>query len=428
MKHPPSLRRFSRFIPAVALLCFGLELSLALAGPFPSAWRFWRYSRPVLLATPSQPRLVSVVVPLDVFARAKPFLHDLRVIDDQGREVPYVLFARHGYTRRETRSTRLLENSFSPGRFSQVVLDLAEKPPFHNSVIITTPEPDFIAWVEVAVSDAPSQPLQWRILRDRAPIYRFQKQSLEGVQSISYSETNARYIRLRFLDGSKPFPVAHAQAAFDVSEQSERAPLPIVLAPAASSAPDRSSWRADLGTPNVPIAEVRFEVAQPEFNRSVLIEASPDGESWSQQAAGKIFRFRQKDILEESLTVGFAEVHEERFWRVAVVNGNDPPLAAAQPALFTTPRHVVFRQELGRAYRLLYGQSEAPAPSYELSRMTARKALEDALPGSLGDEEVNSAYADPRPWTEQHPLVLWLALAVAVVLLAYSALRAFLSP
>jgi hypothetical protein len=40
-----------------------------------------------------------------------------------------------------------------------------------------------------------------------------------------------------------------------------------------------------------------------------------------------------------------------------------------------------------------------------------------------GPEELTSNYADPRPFTERHPTLLWVALAVAIILLAFTALR-----
>src|SRR2546425_680858 len=87
-------------------------------------------------------------------------------------------------------------------------------------------------------------------------------------------------------------------------------------------------------------------------------------------------------------------------------------------------RRVIFWQKPGRSYRLLYGQSQAKAPQYEMARLTDRKTIESALPSRLGTEEVNTAYADPRPWTERHPGVIWVALGIAVALLGLSALQA----
>jgi hypothetical protein len=112
-----------------------------------------------------------------------------------------------------------------------------------------------------------------------------------------------------------------------------------------------------------------------------------------------------------------------RYWRVTVRNGNDAPVPRAMPTLYMTPRHVVFEQQPGRSYRLLYGQSEAKQPQYDLARRVNAKQMEAAVAAGLGPEAINTDWADPRPWTEKYDVVLWLALGIAVVLLGYSALR-----
>ena len=416
--------------PGVARTTLALGLTLAIvaamasASPLPQAWRNWHYSRAVQLEATYQPRLVNIVVPAEVYIRAEIRLPDLRIVDDLGREVPYVLQARQGSTRTQMRSTRVRETSFAPGQFTQVVLDLGENPSFHNAVQVITAEPDFITWVEVDVSDTARD---WRIVRDRSPIFRFHKENLEGNQTLRYSDSNARYLRLRFLDGAKPFPLVTATAAYDVSESAERAPVLAPLKPDTRAKPQESRWRTEAGAALLPVAEVRFEAEQAEFRRRVRVSSSEDGEIWETRGAGEIYRFRQGDTLLERLQVDFPEAWGLRYWRVEVVNGNDPPLTGARPVLCATPRHVVFRQEPGRSYRLLYGQSEAKAPQYEMARLADPRVLDTASTGALAPEEINTAYMDPRPWTEQHPFVLWVALGVAVVILGYSALRALQS-
>ncbi|MCH7767141.1 MAG: DUF3999 family protein, partial [Acidobacteria bacterium] len=104
-------------------------------------------------------------------------------------------------------------------------------------------------------------------------------------------------------------------------------------------------------------------------------------------------------------------------------NRNDVPIEGLRVQLAGTPRHVVFRQQSGGSYRLLYGNSRVKAPEYELARLTAREELEVAFSGSLGEAEINSAYVSPEPWSEQHPVVLWVALGIAVAVLGWLALR-----
>ena len=55
-------------------------------------------------------------------------------------------------------------------------------------------------------------------------------------------------------------------------------------------------------------------------------------------------------------------------------------------------------------------------------------ALQTMFQPNLGAEEPTSNYADPRPGTERHPNLLWIALGVAAAPLDYAALRAHATP
>ena len=137
----------------------------------------------------------------------------------------------------------------------------------------------------------------------------------------------------------------------------------------------------------------------------------------------EIYRFHQGDKVQEQLAVRTNGTSDRRFWRVAVLNGNDAPLSGAAPTLYMTPTHVVFDQQPGRAYRLLYGQSQAKEAQYDLARLVNPKQIEAAVAGRLGPEEINADWTDPRPWTEKYDVILWLVLGIAVILLGFSALR-----
>ncbi len=91
-------------------------------------------------------------------------------------------------------------------------------------------------------------------------------------------------------------------------------------------------------------------------------------------------------------------------------------------------RFVLFHPTPNRFYRLIYGNARATAPQYDLARTLQIPPVEAMIHSSLGAEEVTSNYADPRPFTERHPNLLWIALGLAVVLLGWAALRAFRAP
>jgi hypothetical protein len=405
--------------PAVTLLAVLVTLA---AGALPSSWEHWRYSRAIEIAPTDAAQLLGVVVPLDVFFHDKSAPNDLRVIDDQGTETPYILFKRDETTHTSSIPNTLRENSFTPGQFTQLVVDAGPRTPFHNAVRIDTSTPDFIEWVQVEASDDGHV---WRVVQERAPIFRFQKENHTGVQIVKYSENNAQYLRVRIVDGDQKFLVTGAHVLHETVEPAERIPAVIALSTEPNQNKDRAAWSADLGASGALLTEVRFDVTSPpEFIRSVEISSSSDGKNWTTFHSSDIYRYRRGDAQEEELSVAFPNgVWGTRYIRVEILNGNDAPLTSAAPNLYITPRHVIFEQQPNRSYSLIYGQERVKAPNYDLGRRVSAKQMAAATSGRLGPEEVNTGWVDPRPWTETHDIFLWLALLIAVMLIGYAAVR-----
>ncbi len=406
-----------KWIVGAALLALAATLA---AAPLPKAWTNWRYSRPIELPATDSVKLAGLSLPQDVYLHAQTSLPDLRIIDDAGNEVPYARYSRVGSTLSKDLPTEVLENSFSHGNYTQLVLNVGASAPFHNAVEIRTAESDFIEWVSVEASDDGHE---WRSVADRAPIFRFRQQSREGTQTARYSPNNARYLRIRVLDGDKKFPIDSAQVFSNTVEAPERSFLDENIVDDPTGRAGENSWRVDLGTPALGVQEVRFAVNPAEFIRAVQISTSADGITWTQVARGEIYRFRRDSTAEEHLRVDVPGDVTARYWRITVVNGNDAPLPGVIPSLYITPVHMVFEQQPGRGYRLIYGQPRAAAPQYDLSRRITSEQEDVAVVGQLGAEEETSNYSDPRPWTEKNRYMMWIVMGIAVLLLGYSAIR-----
>ncbi|HYS22600.1 MAG TPA: hypothetical protein VER56_01610, partial [Candidatus Eisenbacteria bacterium] len=148
------------------LLVSGILGASALPTVLPSAWRSWRYSRTI--ASGRADALNYVTLDREIFSHSENQLADLRIVDDLGHELPFEVRSQITPPPQPIRlAATLRENSFVPGQFTQVVLDLGERTGFHNSLRVQTSESDFINWVEVAASDDAHQ---WRIVNARAPI------------------------------------------------------------------------------------------------------------------------------------------------------------------------------------------------------------------------------------------------------------------
>lgn len=391
------------------------------ASPLPPAWQHWKYFRPIDASPVESARIVSFPLPPEVYARSAPFLADLRVIDATGREVPYFLHSREriGNFGLPPFLAAIIENSFSPGNYTQVVLDLMNYNAFHSSLRIETPQNEFMEWVQIDASD---DARVWRIVQDRAPIFRFLQEGHAGTDVVRYSPNNARYLRVRILDGSKRFPVTRAEIINNPTEKPECEPFGVKFVPAKSTAPNQTAWSADLGGRNAPVSAVRFEVGPEEFVREVAIRSSRNKARWFVAGSGEIFRFTQGDRKCEELSVQIGGT-PERYLRVEILNGNDKPLASVFPTLYIATQRVVFEQKPRRSYRLLYGQSEAKPAHYDLQRRLNEPQINAAVSLSVGPEEENLAWSDPRPWTETHGFVVWIGLGFAVLLLGYTAIQ-----
>lgn len=400
----------------------------AFAAELPEKWKAWRYSRPITVPRGVEQQLVRVTLPLEVVGRARPLFGDLRVIDGHGTEVPYVLHARVGKRTVQWRATKLSEVGFVAGEYTQAVADCGASPQTHNSIEIQIGERDFFTWVELAASDDREV---WRVVRERAPLFRFEKESLEGSRTVSYPDTRARWMRLRLL-GDEKLTVRAVRVAEETIEEAELVPLPVRPRLDRNSPEGQSVWEVDLAHANVPVSVVRCETQRAEFHRPVRVSASRDGEHWQSVAQGEIYRYaglvaeEAGDREHQQLRVNFDEARG-RYWRIAVVDRNDSPIEDLSCELLWAPRHVVFRPETEDGYRLLYGNHRADQPTYELARLTVREEREQAAPADLGAYSTNEGYVSPDPWSERHPGVLWLALGVAVVVLGWIALRSLKS-
>lgn len=78
--------RASRRLLFLCLPCFPC-FAAAFAADLPSAWRSWRYSRPI--ESPRADTLNYVTLDREVFSHSENQLADLRIIDDSGQQLPY---------------------------------------------------------------------------------------------------------------------------------------------------------------------------------------------------------------------------------------------------------------------------------------------------------------------------------------------------
>jgi hypothetical protein len=384
----------------------------------PEDWKHWRYSASIQAGETATDRYVAIPVPIQIVDQARHGLGDLRVVDRERREVPYVLRARTGGINAEWHESRVLDQSAVAKSFAQAIGDTGASARVHNAARLgfDTTE-DFLSWVEVAASD---DAREWRVLRERAPVYKLRAEGMGEHLTLNYPETPSRYIRFRILDGTTTVKVVGIETAYETETAAELTPAPLSFA-ATTTRPQHSAFVAS-GALKLPIAAFTITTTQPLFDRPLSVEVSQDGSEWRHLASGHIYRVVEHGQERSSLDVRVPETAAP-YWRVTVYDRNDRPLPDLAVHAETIPRRVVFRQQPSERYRLLFGNDEASAPQYELARLTDAASLDAATVVTIGNSEPNANYADPAPWTERHPVVVWSGLVLIVLALGLLAMR-----
>jgi hypothetical protein len=187
----------------------------------------------------------------------------------------------------------------------------------------------------------------------------------------------------------------------------------------------------------------RIEIVPPaapaNFSRAVHVAATPILEKpamesieppRSSSSFGSILRVHTvqnaRHIDEESLALDpprtWFDAPAE--WTITIDNGDDSPLKPASVRLLMLERDLCFDAAPGSAYTLYYGDPALNSPRYDYAALFAPQT--DATRATAGPEQLNPELQlrpDDRPFTERHPALLWIALALVVAILGAIALR-----
>jgi Protein of unknown function (DUF3999) len=402
----------------IALLALGLALqaSPALTTGLPDQWKNWRYSMTIEAGNTAVRQMVRVTLPMQAVVHSQSIaLPDLRIIDDTGREVPFVVDISRAARTGTWRYVPTSEFGFVPGSYTQIVADKVSERELSDGLRINSDEANYFTFVEIAASDDDQT---WRIVREEAPIFKFERDNLRGTQTVAFPATRARWLRVRVLDPAKSFNIQSIEVVYNETKPAELEPWPLAFKHNSQSEAQQTWLEADATGPALPGSVVQLDAEQGEYHRPVRISTSDDGQTWTEVGEGVIAR----SPTQSTNRIEFEEVGG-RYWRIAVFNHNDPPVAGFDAKLLASPRHVAFRQEPGRSYRLIYGDSRAVAPQYDVTDLTTPSERAAGPAVLAGAEEINAAYVSPEPWTEQHPVILWIALVFTVIVMAGLAIR-----
>jgi len=401
-------------------------LLLAAAAVSPEI-RYFQYERP-LEKTSGQS---CVLIEPGIFTHAAPQLADLRLYRD-GTETPYVIRTQEAVERAEKELTLLNLGT----RDGQTVFDASvPEGPYSNLQLNVTGE-NFIATVTVTGSQAESGSAETAI--GTYTIFDLTGQKLGRSTILHLPESDFRFLHFRIKGPLTPQSVNGLSVMRMPASQTRY----VTVAESASVRQEGHSSVLEFTVPaHVPVDRIAFMPgASPAlFSRDLSVTVEPVDESKSiDRTKSQLTAISNGDILRVHSVQNGQRIDEERLavdapwvdsqtptkWTVRIDNKNDVPVQLKSVQLQMLERSLCFEAESSNSYTLYYGDPALTAPGYDYARLFTPQA--NATRMTALAEQANPAYQprpDSRPFTEKHPVLLWVALAAVIALLGFVAVK-----
>ena len=389
----------------------------------------WEYAKPIFLPSDlGEESLVELALDQLTFSNAALGLLDLRILKEDGTEVPYNLEIERGSRERKTVSAVILDLAQGPGDYTFFVLDMNLGDLLHNELAVLTSSRNFLREVRLEGS---SDAKTWSILREKGQIVDFT--DLERgfnirETKIVYPRSTVRYLRVRIQNnGETPLQVTGANVAF----LEEASPQIVDYASTLQKQEENTKEKAtmltiDMGSNGVPTSRLTISTEQLNFYRDTLLESSQDGKKWTRIAEGALYSYNTLTFVGRQQILSFRET-TDRYLRLSILNQDNPPMQIEGVIVSGFQRRVIFSAGPEASYTLYYGNPQALRPSYDLERLFPFFATEDLSKASLGAETGNQSFVekDLRPFSERFPWLLPTVLVIAALLVGVLLLKVF---
>jgi hypothetical protein len=359
----------------------------------------YRFSRPVEWRSTGQEELLAV--PLDnlIYAATRDGFPDLRLVDQDGTETPYLLektLETRSETRRMPSKSELLSLKKKAAKAIEITLRL-DKDAAAEGLTVFTPLTNFEHRLQVFGSDDGKI---WSPLVENAEIYDYSRYMRISNRDISLPANSYRRFKVIVEEAVQTreadlLELTRKLRGGQEVERSEkvdlqRVPLQIesigfwhyrtdVLPagpksytyPAAEfkvTQDAKNQWTViDVSTLREPLTGFALQTSSRNFNRSAIVQVPvQEGIETRMQDIGSatLESLHFRDINREQNTVSFPEQRQDRY-RIVIRNQDNPPLEITAVSGAGNGYNLLFLPQQDKIYSVRYGSDKAGQPSYD---------------------------------------------------------------
>lgn len=409
----------------------------------------WRYQADVNIEEEIGEYCTLMITP-ELYDIAKDDLSDIRLVDGNGEQIPYVIARPPDAATWQRYQPALINRAANAGGAATVTLDFGGNV-MKNAIDVVTRGNNFRRAVKVEGS---GDNIEFFVLVERA--YVFAVDYNTRFEHIEMPMNDYRYLRISVspMESEQESPVINRVDAFRIEEASaEHRPVEMTLIEQSEDEEKHLSiYVYDVVYRHLPISEIQLGVADDSFYRYATVEgrdaetykveiSSEDNRqrfreveaAWIKMVGGAIYRYTSSDGQKhENLILHIPSGSRVyRYLRINISNYDDRPLTVDSVSADMAAHKLVF-EDSGTGTTLLYAGSEsAKKPSYDLNR-TLSNPLEiktgRAVLGSIIDNPLfEKAAQKPVAFTEKHRILLLIVLVIAALALGGFIFKSFTS-
>ena len=385
----------------LAIVAAVIAVSVAITAQAPdgqdAARAAWRFRRPVVLAEGARADgFMAVTIPPEVAERSQPGLADLRLVSDDGREVPYVLDIDVPRTAERRRSGRLVEAPVEPRRMSAWVVDFEDATAF-DCLELDIDGADFSKRIHLETS---LDGAQWTRVGGEAWVFDWpwRGRRIHDTAIEQAAPLTARYVRLTVDDWrSTPVAVRGVTAVLTTHLGGRRWTREATLVRLDTPAGQPSRYRIDAPA-GAPVERITIATDDVAFWRDVRVFETGARGDMPVSGRATIYRVRldDADLDAERLDVDLVRPIAAPLI-VEIADGDSPPLARARVTLSGMERRALI-PATEAPLTLYYGNAATRRPVYDIEALRTRLSLVERYPQcTLGPETANPRFAPLAP-------------------------------
>jgi hypothetical protein len=440
--------------------CILAVAALSVAAAEPSGFRF---SKSIERGTTTNEALIAVSLDSDVYASTQTGFPDLRILDAQDKETPFVLEKAtqpRVRTLREQCASRVVSlKEHADG--IELLVKLDKDAPAARGISLITPLTNYERHVRVAGSDDGNT---WTPLVENAPIFDYSRyfdidnheirlptNTFRQLKVIVSGITDARespFVELtrKYRGGNeseriettqlqrRPFRIERIELWHEreepFAEEEKTKEYPARVSHVDADAKEKSTI-VYVETRHEPLTKLTLETTSRNFSRSVRVQVPTElhGQAaWTDIAEGRMSSIRFGDYQRDSLGISFPEQRAGQY-RLVIRDNDNPPLKITGIQAQGNVYRAVFLAAASAGYRLVYGSEAARQPDYDAASVIEPLRHEGHRPAEvrLGPETRLAAAAPPSHTLQNllnNPVLLGALIVALVALLGWALFRA----